>query len=40
VAQQKGAAAIPAEPGMPGRQAALSQMQYAMQLYLKSLFGE
>lgn len=34
----KGAAAIQAEPGMPGRQAALAQMQHAMQCYLHGVF--
>ena len=34
----KSAAAIQGEPGMPGRQAALAQMQYAMQLYLHGVF--
>jgi hypothetical protein len=34
----KGAAAIQAEPGMPGRQAALEQMQHAMQVYLHGVF--
>jgi AcrR family transcriptional regulator len=36
----KAAIAIQAEPGMPGRQAALSQLQHAMQLYLHDVFGE
>ncbi|WP_230474766.1 TetR/AcrR family transcriptional regulator [Dyella monticola] len=35
----KGAAAIQAEPGMPGRQAALAQMQHAMQRYLHGVFA-
>lgn len=35
----KGAAAIQAEPGMPGRQAALLEMQNAMQAYLHGVFG-
>ena len=35
----KGAAAIQAEPGMPGKQAALLQMQRAMQRYLSGVFG-
>jgi AcrR family transcriptional regulator len=35
----KGAAAIQAEPGMPGRQAALLEMQNAMQAYLHGIFG-
>lgn len=34
----KSAAAIQAEPGMPGRQAALAQMQHAMQVYLHGVF--
>jgi AcrR family transcriptional regulator len=34
----KGAAAIQAEPAMPGRQAALRQMQHAMQCYLHGVF--
>lgn len=34
----KGAAAIQAEPGMPGRVAALAQMQHAMQGYLHGVF--
>lgn len=34
----KGAAAIQAEPGMPGKQAALLQMQHAMQSYLHGVF--
>lgn len=36
----KGAAAIQEEPNMPGRQAALLQMQYAMQRYLHGVFGK
>ncbi|GLQ99978.1 TetR/AcrR family transcriptional regulator [Dyella mobilis] len=36
----KAAIAIHAEPGMPGRQAALIQLQHAMQLYLHGVFGE
>ncbi|GGA28249.1 hypothetical protein GCM10010981_16280 [Dyella nitratireducens] len=36
----KGAAAIQAEPGMPGRQAAQAQMQRAMQVYLHGVFGK
>jgi AcrR family transcriptional regulator len=36
----KAAIAIQAEPGMPGRQAALAQLQHAMQLYLHGVFGE
>jgi AcrR family transcriptional regulator len=36
----KAAIAIHAEPGMPGRQAALAQLQHAMQLYLHGVFGE
>ena len=36
----KGAIAIQAEPGMPGRQAALLQIQHAMQLYLHGVFGK
>jgi AcrR family transcriptional regulator len=36
----KAAIAINAEPGMPGRQAALAQLQHAMQLYLHDVFGE
>jgi len=35
----KGAAAIQAEPGMPSRQAALLEMQNAMQSYLHGVFG-
>lgn len=35
----KAAVAIQAEPGMPGRQAALSQLQHAMQLYLHDVLG-
>jgi AcrR family transcriptional regulator len=34
----KGAAAIQAEPGMPGRQVALEHMQHAMQVYLHGVF--
>lgn len=34
----KAAIAIQAEPGMPGRQAAMIQMQHAMQLYLHGVF--
>jgi len=36
----KAAVAIQAEPGMPGRQKALSQLQDAMQLYLHGVFSE
>jgi AcrR family transcriptional regulator len=36
----KAAVAIHAEPGMPGRQAALVQLQHAMQLYLHDVFGK
>ncbi|GAB2571324.1 TetR/AcrR family transcriptional regulator [Dyella jejuensis] len=36
----KAAVAIQAEPGMPGRHAALGQLQHAMQLYLHDVFGE
>jgi AcrR family transcriptional regulator len=36
----KAAIAIHAEPGMPGRQAALSQLQHAMQLYLHDVFSD
>ena len=36
----KGAAAIQAEPGMHGRQAALLEMQHAMQRYLHGVFGK
>lgn len=36
----KGAVAIQAEPGMPGKQAALAQLQHAMQGYLHGVFGE
>jgi AcrR family transcriptional regulator len=36
----KAAIAIQAEPGMPGRQKALSQLQHAMQLYLHDVFGK
>lgn len=36
----KAAIAIQAEPGMPGRQAALSALQHAMQLYLHDVFGK
>jgi AcrR family transcriptional regulator len=36
----KAAVAIHAEPGMPGRQAALAQLQHAMQLYLHDVFGK
>jgi len=34
----KAAIAIHAEPGMPGRQAAVTQLQHAMQLYLHGVF--
>jgi AcrR family transcriptional regulator len=36
----KAAIVIHAEPAMPGRQAALTQLQHAMQLYLHDVFGE
>jgi AcrR family transcriptional regulator len=36
----KAAIAIHAEPGMPGRQAAIAQLQHAMQLYLHDVFGQ
>jgi AcrR family transcriptional regulator len=36
----KAAIAIHAEPGMPGRQAAVAQLQHAMQLYLHGVFGD
>ncbi|WP_233840611.1 TetR/AcrR family transcriptional regulator [Dyella sp. 2HG41-7] len=36
----KGAAAIQAEPGMPGKLAALAQLQRAMQGYLHGVFGD
>lgn len=36
----KAAVAIQAEPAMPGRQKAISQLQRAMQLYLHDVFGE
>jgi AcrR family transcriptional regulator len=36
----KAAIAIQAEPGMPGRQAALAQLQHAIQLYLHGVFGK
>lgn len=36
----KGAAAIQAEPGMPGKQAALLEMQHAMRRYLHGVFGK
>jgi AcrR family transcriptional regulator len=36
----KAATAIHMEPGMPGRQAALAQLHYAMQLYLHGVFGK
>lgn len=36
----KAALAIQAEPGMPGRQVALSELQHAMQLYLHDVFGK
>jgi AcrR family transcriptional regulator len=36
----KGAAAIHAEPGMPGRQAALAHVRHAMRLYLQHVFEE
>ncbi|GFZ86655.1 TetR/AcrR family transcriptional regulator [Dyella caseinilytica] len=35
----KAAIAIHTEPGMPGRQAAVTQLQHAMQLYLHDVFG-
>jgi AcrR family transcriptional regulator len=35
----KAAIAIHAEPAMPGRPAALAQLQHAMQLYLHDVFG-
>jgi AcrR family transcriptional regulator len=35
----KAAVAIQAEPGMPGRQAAMAQLQHAMQLYLHDVCG-
>ncbi len=34
----KAAVAIQTEPAMPGRQAALAQLQHAMQLYLHDVF--
>jgi AcrR family transcriptional regulator len=36
----KAAIAINAEPGMPGRQVALAQLQHAMQLYLHDVFAK
>jgi AcrR family transcriptional regulator len=36
----KAAIAIQAEPNMPGRPAALAQLQHAMQLYLHGVFGK
>jgi AcrR family transcriptional regulator len=36
----KAAIAIHAEPGMPGRAAALAQLQHAMQRYLHDVFGK
>jgi AcrR family transcriptional regulator len=36
----KAAIAIQAEPGMPGRQTALSALQHAMQLYLHDVLGK
>ena len=36
----KAAIVIHAEPAMPGRQAALTQLQHAMQLYLHDVFGK
>lgn len=35
----KAAIAIQAEAGMPGKQAAMAQLQHAMQLYLHDVFG-